>query len=271
MVTDPPPVFDKSSSGMHGRDLDRAGRPPTRGRRIYQVPVPLIVRLDLGGPENYPARTTRCRRDRSLCEGGVNGLVFDFGNVLYRVDYEAMARALAGQRSAAFLARFVGSPEQVAYETGRATLDEVITALGEAGFPVTRGHFLDAYLDIFEPIPGSRALVAALAEVVPLGLLSNTSPEHARLFIEKTPEFPLFRASAYSFEIGWMKPDLRTYREIARRLGRAPQDLVYVDDIVDFARAADAVGMKGIPFRGAAGLSRELAALGFPTVSNRRA
>lgn len=199
----------------------------------------------------------------------MNGIVFDFGNVLYRVDYGAMARAIAGPRSAVFLTRFVGSPVQVAYETGEATLNEVLSELAREGLPVRKDQFLEAYLGIFEPVPGSRELVTALAEVAPLGLLSNTSPEHARLFIEKAPEFEFFQAAAYSFEIGCMKPDPRTYREIAKRLGRAAQDLVYTDDVEEFARAAETVGMTGIPFRSAAELSRELARLGFPISSHR--
>jgi len=201
----------------------------------------------------------------------VDGVVFDFGNVLYRVDYEAMARAVAGPRSSDFCTRFVGSPLQIAYETGRASLDEVVTALDRAGFPVDRNRFLDAYLGVFDPVPGCRELVAALADVAPLGLLSNTSPEHARLFIEKTPEFNFFRAAVYSFEMGCMKPDPRTYREIAKRLGFGPEALVYTDDVEVFARAAETVGMTGIPFRNAVQLAQDLAALGFPIASSNRA
>jgi putative hydrolase of the HAD superfamily len=194
----------------------------------------------------------------------LTGVVFDFGNVIYSVDYEGMARTIAGERSACFLARFVGSPVQIAYETGRATLDEVLRALAREGYPVSRDRFLGAYLEVFAPVPGSRELLASLAEAVPLGLLSNTSPEHARRFIEKTPEFKNFQAAVYSFEVGCMKPDPRTYSEISRRLGVAPRELAYTDDVDSFALAAEAIGMRGIPFRSATDLSRRLVSLGFP-------
>jgi len=198
----------------------------------------------------------------------VTGVVFDFGNVLYRVDYPAMARELAGERAEALLSAFVGSPLQVAYETGRADLADVLRALAGLDFPVTRERFLDAYLGIFSPVPGSRELVARLAEVAPLGLLSNTSAEHARLFIERTPEFPLFQAAAYSFEMGWMKPDRRAYVEISRRLGVPPSELVYTDDVEEFAAAAGEAGMTGVPFRSADDLSRQLTGLGLPAPSD---
>ncbi len=194
----------------------------------------------------------------------MTGVVFDFGNVLYRVDYGAMARALGGERAPDLTRAFVGSPVQLAYETGAADLADVLRALARAGFPVTRARFLEAYLAIFTPVPGMAALLAALAATRPLGLLSNTSPEHARLFIEAVPEFRHFAARAYSFEVGCMKPDPRTYREIACRLRLAPRELAYVDDIEAYARGAEAVGMVGIPFFDAGNLAAALRALGFP-------
>lgn len=199
------------------------------------------------------------------------GVVFDFGNVLYRVDYPAMARELAGDRASEFLSSFVGSRLQVEHESGLIGLPDVLRGLRAAGFPVPRRRFLDAYLAVFTPIPGTRALVERLAERRPLGLLSNTSPEHARGFIETTPEFRCFRARVYSFELGCLKPDLRTYRAAARRLGLPPEDLVYTDDLEPLARASSSAGMRGVPFRGAADLSRSLAGLGFSELDPPRA
>lgn len=190
------------------------------------------------------------------------GVVFDFGNVLYHVDYPAMARRIAGSRAQELGDRFVGSPLQLDYETGRANLDAVLRGLVTAGFPVSREAFLDAYLGIFRPVEGMTELLSDVAARVPVGLLSNTSPEHAQLFIERVPEFALFAARVYSFELGAMKPDPHLYRAIAERLGIAASNLAYVDDIQDYARGAEAAGMVGIPFRGADALRECLISLG---------
>lgn len=193
----------------------------------------------------------------------MKGVVFDFGNVLYRVDYAAMAKAMAGDRAQALLEAFVGSPLQVAYETGRACLDDVLHDMRRLGFPADRNRFLDAYLSVFSPVPGVRPILECLSRRRPLGLLSNTSPEHARLFIERTPEFPFFCAHAYSFELGAMKPASRTYDAIACRLGLASRQLAYVDDVAAYSLAAESSGMVGIVFRGAPDLARRLVGLGF--------
>ncbi len=191
------------------------------------------------------------------------GIVFDFGNVLYRVEYEAMARRLAGERASSFLAALVGAPVQIAYETGLIGLPEVLRRLRDGGFAISRRRFLDAYLAVFSPVPGMRALLERLAEHRPVGLLSNTSQVHARDFIETTVEFRCFRAWAYSFELGCMKPDPRTYRTIAHRLGLPPEDLVYVDDLEPYARAATLAGMVGVRFLDAPHLASTLLELGF--------
>lgn len=192
----------------------------------------------------------------------MTGVVFDFGNVLYKVDYPAMARKLAGEKGRVLLEGFVGSPVQRAYETGRAGLDDVLEELRRLGFSVGRDRFLEAYLSIFSPIPGVRQILERLGRRRPLGLLSNTSPEHARLFIERTREFNLFDAAVFSFEVGAMKPDPLPYRAIASRLGLRARELVYTDDVEAYTRAAEAEGMAGVAFAGAADLARRLVALG---------
>lgn len=199
------------------------------------------------------------------------GVVFDFGNVLYSVDYPAMARRLAADRAEEFYRGFVGSDLQVAYETGRVGLEEVLDGLAVQGFPTDEARFLDAYLSVFSPVGGMGDLVGGLARQLPLGLLSNTSREHARHFIERVPEFRFFRASVYSFELGCMKPAPGLYKEIAARLGAPANELVYVDDIEEYARGAEAVGMTGIWFKGAEDLRQRLIALGLESRKPSRA
>jgi FMN phosphatase YigB (HAD superfamily) len=193
---------------------------------------------------------------------GLKGIVFDFGNVLYDVDYPAMAARLAGERADEFLRRFVGGALQVAYETGRIGLDELLAGFAREGFPFGRDRFLAEYLSVFSPVLGMNAVLERLAERFPLGLLSNTSPEHARLFIESVPEFAQFSAHVYSFEVGEMKPAPALYRVIAERLGLRATELVYVDDIVGNVEGARAVGMVGVHFRGRGPLVERLGELG---------
>jgi len=190
-------------------------------------------------------------------------MVFDFGNVLYHFDYPRMARQLAGDDASHVLDQFIGSPLQIAYETGRAQLEDVLAGFAELGFPVTRQRFLEAFLDVFDPVEGMAELVRTLARHRPLGLLSNTCPEHARLFIETVPELHHIPTRVYSFEVGHLKPHPAIYAAAVTAMGIPAEELVFTDDLPELATAAAAVGMTGIPFRGAADLARRLAGLGF--------
>lgn len=193
----------------------------------------------------------------------MTGVVFDFGNVLYDVDYAKMATRLAGRDGPALLRGFQGSAMQMAYESGRAGLEDLLQELSRLGYPVAEAQFLEAFLDVFTPVPGMAEVVARLARRRPLGLLSNTCPEHARLFIERAPELRHIPSRVYSFEVGCMKPDPGIYSAAVRAVGVAGEELVFVDDVPEFAAAAASAGMVGVPFRGAAQLSRRLVQLGF--------
>jgi 2-haloacid dehalogenase len=59
-----------------------------------------------------------------------------------------------------------------------------------------------------------------------------------------------------------MKPDRRIYEILLERFGIDPATAVFIDDNPVNAQAATAVGMRGIHFRSAPALRRELAALG---------
>ncbi len=61
------------------------------------------------------------------------------------------------------------------------------------------------------------------------------------------------------------KPDPEVYTGAARALGRAPEQLVFVDDREKNCAAARACGLEALRFRDAASLRAELATLGIST------
>lgn len=52
----------------------------------------------------------------------------------------------------------------------------------------------------------------------------------------------------YSHEIGYLKPDPRSYRLVCQLLGVPPEDAVFLDDVQDNVDGARAVGMRAIRF-----------------------
>jgi len=61
---------------------------------------------------------------------------------------------------------------------------------------------------------------------------------------------------------GLIKPDPAIFRLLLARGGIDAARAVYIDDTLRHVDAAKAIGMRALQFRGAAGLRRELAAMG---------
>ncbi len=107
-------------------------------------------------------------------------------------------------------------------------------------------------------LEGMEELVADLRRAgASLHALSNYSPWY-RLIEERLAVSRYVAWSFVSCDTGVRKPDPQAYLGPARALGVDPADCVFVDDREANCRAARAVGMDAIRFRGAGDLRTEL-------------
>ena len=87
-----------------------------------------------------------------------------------------------------------------------------------------------------------EALVVARRHQLRTALLSNAD----QLAPSLAPLRTVFDAIVLSGEEGFGKPDPRSYRTAARRIGLAPDECVFVDDLAVNVRGAAEVGMVGV-------------------------
>jgi len=92
------------------------------------------------------------------------------------------------------------------------------------------------------------AVAAARAAGVPVGLISNSWG----LGIYDRAPTELFDATVISGEVGLHKPQPEIYELACRRLGVAPGEAVFVDDLRENCAGAEAVGMTAILHRDSA-------------------
>jgi FMN phosphatase YigB (HAD superfamily) len=78
-----------------------------------------------------------------------------------------------------------------------------------------------------------------------VGMLSNVNSNKLSLLFDEE-QLRLFDATALSFEIGAVKPDVAAYEAAAALLGVEPSECVFVDDIESYAAASELTGMKAI-------------------------
>jgi putative hydrolase of the HAD superfamily len=92
------------------------------------------------------------------------------------------------------------------------------------------------------------AVRSAKAAGISTGLISNSwgQTTYDQELIEE-----LFDVSVISGDVGVNKPEPEIFRLGAERLGVAPEDCVFVDDLRENCEGAEAVGMKTILHRGA--------------------
>ena len=186
----------------------------------------------------------------------VKNIIFDLGNVLLNLDFNASIQAF----------RKLGLADEVV-DSGQAYSDPVFYELetgqvSAEGFRKRIREILnnpeipdeqidDAWCAMVLDIPAERVeVVKKLREKFNVYLFSNTNEIHInRLHAEfkndHGVDFPsLFVKDFYSHEIGERKPDLSAYQKVIRLSGVQPEETLFVDDLENNIDAAHEAGLK---------------------------
>lgn len=196
----------------------------------------------------------------------VDALFFDIGNVLVRFDLGGLLKDLAwaGGSSPWRTARLVWSRRLIdAVERGRldgpalhqAVRDQTGYAGGYDDFKrLWSGHFrLDA---------AAAGLFRRAARRRPAYLLSNTNALHWDHIRHRYAFAREAKGALLSCELGLRKPERAIYEAAAAAAGVPAGRCLFIDDLKENVRGAEAAGMRALRFRGAARLERELRSLG---------
>lgn len=192
-------------------------------------------------------------------------IILDLGNVLVFHDNARLFLRL-GQRVG------LSGPEVAQRLTGagwtaanRGLLDaegirrDVCTSLGvevpmEEFFPLWNCHFT-VHASVLPRVEG-------LVGRVKLALLSNTNKLHMAYLRPQLPLLERFDAVLASCEEGHVKPEPAFYQLALERLGCAPHEAAFFDDLPEFVEAANALGIRGHIFTDAPAFDAQLKALG---------
>jgi putative hydrolase of the HAD superfamily len=186
--------------------------------------------------------------------GRSQGLLVDFGGVLTTnvfQSFRAFCRA-EGLAEDAF-ADLLRSSAATRAELRRLETAEIdAAAFGRHVGPLLGVAETDGLMErVFAGIGPEPAMIdavrAARAEGVRTGLISNSvgADIYDRAFLDE-----LFEAVVISGEVGLHKPQPEIYLLGAERIGCAPADCVFVDDLRENCAGAAAVGMAAVLHRG---------------------
>lgn len=187
---------------------------------------------------------------------GIKNIIFDLGNVLLNLDFDASVKAFHQLGlSEDVLNRQQAYADPVFYnlEIGKVTpadFRERVRAL--LNNPAASDRQIDdAWYAMILDIPPKRVkTLQRLGKTHRLFLFSNTNAIHiGRLLPEFKNtygfDFPsLFETAYYSHEIGARKPDLEAYKKVIDLSGVVPGETLFVDDLEKNILAAQQAGLK---------------------------
>lgn len=203
-------------------------------------------------------------------------IIFDIGRVIVRVNLNRLIDPLAfAQTSGSNAAASKLSPEQLwravesdprwrDWQEGRMSPQEwhqyltgrLRVTLGFAEFCRAWNRALDPELILEE------SLFETLGKRHKLALLSNTDPLHSAYMESQFPFVRHFPVRVYSWRVGAAKPAAAIFQAALETLNVLPGEAVYIDDIGQYAAAAQRLGLDAIHFESPVQLRQELASRG---------
>lgn len=190
----------------------------------------------------------------------IKTIIFDLGRVLVDFDNMKTCRGLAefcdysAEEISALLFgnREAEKPEEfVKFEQGLLTpvgfYERIKYQLAAADLKYS--DFYTIWGDIHSPNPDIDGFLARIKKGVRLFILSNNDWIRWR-FVEHLPVMRRFFSQreqlTLSFQMHTRKPDERIFLEGIRRAGVRPDEIIYIDDVPGFVRAARDLEMVGI-------------------------
>jgi glucose-1-phosphatase len=194
-------------------------------------------------------------------------IIFDIGRVLIRVD---ISRAMDGLADGLSLtpqeawSAIEKDPHWLDWQEGRISpRDWHLHITKRLGSSLTFQQFSKVWNRALDPNPiHPESFFEKLSKNYRLALLSNTDPIHMSQEEVRFPFFRFFPIRIYSYRVGMSKPDPLIYRAALKACNVRAEEAVYIDDVPDYAKAAQRLGMAGIIFQSPEQLQSDLKSLG---------
>jgi len=194
----------------------------------------------------------------------ITWFLFDLGNTLIKLAYERVLENICRDASCTRDELVALLEEPGAYrdmERGAVTFWEFYEFLcDQAGY---RGSIRDlhhVWSDFFDgPLPGMEDLLDRIRDRYRVAFLSNSNEVHAELIPKRFGT--LFRKDdrfIFSYRFKTAKPDPELFRRALEVIGALPQQVAFVDDLLENVHAARSLGIPAFQFTSAEQLTREL-------------
>lgn len=191
------------------------------------------------------------------------GIIFDVGGVLHKdkIDYvyQDIKRTLKLNEC-----EFNNSYKKLISQLQIGKIPEKyfwkkVKELGNSGEPLPETSlFLREYVKRFAKNKDVLLLVKRLKEKrYKSAIISNTIKPHVS-YCNSTGLYNNFDVTIFSNEVGLVKPDPRIYKLALKRMNLKPSEVIFIDDVLSYVKAAEELGITGILFSTSRKLEEEL-------------
>jgi glucose-1-phosphatase len=190
-----------------------------------------------------------------VIQGSIDTIIFDFGGVLFDIDYEAPVREFIKMGASNFDDLYSKSAQNDLFnrlERGEIVENEFWESLGKIlQIHVDYDQMEAAWNAILIGMSKSRAdWINRMQEKYDTYILSNTNSIHVRAFeqmIDQEIGIQKFKngfdAVYYSNEIGMRKPDENIFKYIIEQNALDPRQTLFIDDSIQHVLGARSAGL----------------------------
>ena len=199
---------------------------------------------------------------KTKSQAQTKAILFDMGNVLYFFDAKrsskAFSEAVGVPEDKVWKTFFVSDLER-AYTRGEISSEDFYRKVSEH-FPskLSFAAFARLWNDIFTENREMEPLLKKLKKRYPLYLISNTNDLHFEYVRSRFRLLNHFTKCFPSHLVGHRKPDRAMFEHVLGEIKLRPEETIFIDDIDEFLRSAESLGIRGVKFTSCAALEKDL-------------
>ncbi len=181
----------------------------------------------------------------------IKAIIFDIGNVLFRIDYQAVAQHwsdITGLSVEHINEQFKYADEHKAFERGEISEEDFAAFVSRSiGYELSLDQFKGGWNALLKEVwPGLPDLMTQLSEHYQIVCLSNTNKTHVDAFQRDYQEvIQKLDKTFYSHEIGAIKPQKEAFDVVLDYLQVKPEEAIFFDDLKENVAGAESLGING--------------------------
>jgi putative hydrolase of the HAD superfamily len=195
-------------------------------------------------------------------------ILFDLGNVFITVKPErALAKLseymplqtaeISKKEPESFLKEICD--DQALFETGKITMPQFFSKLKENfDLKMSVEQFEGVWCSMFSRKKDVIQFATELSRKYKIFILSNTNETHINHLIDALPIFDFVSGTAFSHEIGFLKPQHDFYFKALKKLNINAEESIFIDDLEDNVKAAAEAGITSFKFENLVKLKEEM-------------